>query len=170
MLVPGALLATLASPLSGALGARIGNKYPLAIGGFIGTLALVLAGFSHESVAEFVTYIALFQIGFGLAFAALPNLIIDAVPQAITGESMSLNTVISRVGASLGIQATATIVAGSAVAGSTLPTDRGYTIAFFTCAAVSMVGAIIALFIPRAARHSLPHDEPAGSAPSARMA
>jgi MFS family permease len=149
MLMPGALLGMVAGPLSGALGMRVGNKIPLALGGFIATVALVLVGLHHGTVAEVTTFAALVFGGFGLAIAALPNLIIEAVPPSITGESLAFNALVTRVSYSLGVQVTATIVAANAVVGSTLPTNEGYEIACFVAAAAALVGAVVALLIPR---------------------
>ena len=63
--------------------------------------------------------------GIGLAFAAMPNLIVEAVPPAQTGEATGLNALARSVGASLGSQVTAAILAGSVVAGSALADRRG---------------------------------------------
>ena len=53
------------------------------------------------------------SIGIGLAFAAMPNLIFDAVPQSETGEATGFNTLVRSVGASLGSQIAAAILTGS---------------------------------------------------------
>ena len=57
------------------------------------------------------------SIGIGLAFAAMPNLIFDAVPQSETGEATGFNTLVRSVGASLGSQISAAILTGSVIAG-----------------------------------------------------
>ena len=57
------------------------------------------------------------SIGIGLAFAAMPNLIIDAVPPEETGQATGVNALVRSVGASLGSQVTAAVLAGSVVAG-----------------------------------------------------
>ena len=68
------------------------------------------------------------------------------------------------VGASLGSQVCAAILAGSVVAGSALPTDDGYTAAFLVGAAVALLAACIAVLIPRgehqAIRARTPKREP----------
>ena len=62
------------------------------------------------------------SIGIGLAFAAMPNLIVEAVPPEQTGQATGFNTLVRSVGASLGSQVTAAVLAGSVVAGSCRPT------------------------------------------------
>ena len=86
--------------------------------------------------------------GIGLAFAAMPNLIIDAVPARQTGEATGFNALVRSVGSSLGSQVSATILAASAVAG--IPTDQGFTDAFVVSAVIAACAGVVALFIPRA--------------------
>ena len=64
--------------------------------------------------------------GIGLAFAAMPNLIIDAVPPGKTGEATGFNALVRSVGASLGSQVSAAILAGSIVAGGFAPSDESF--------------------------------------------
>ena len=93
------------------------------------------------------------SVGFGLVFAAIPNLIVSAVPPAQTGEAIGVNTLVRSVGASLGTQVTAAIIAGTVAAGSPLPTEGGYVAAFVLCAAVAVLAGLAATLIPRAGAH-----------------
>ena len=78
------------------------------------------------------------SIGIGLAFAAMPNLIVEAVPPEETGQATGVNTLVRSVGASLGSQVTAAVLAASAV-GAGLPTDSGYTEAFLVGSGVALL-------------------------------
>ena len=86
--------------------------------------------------------------GVGLAFSAMPNLIVQAVPPTQTGEAIGFNALVRSVGASLGTQISAAALAGSAVAGSPLPTDSGYSDAFLLGGAVALLAGVVALAIP----------------------
>jgi MFS family permease len=86
--------------------------------------------------------------GIGLAFAAMPNLIIEAVPPHQTGEATGFNALVRSVGASLGSQVSATILAASAVAG--VATDSGFSRAFAVSAVIAACAGTVALLIPRA--------------------
>jgi len=138
-------------PLSGILGSRLGNKIPLAAGGFLTAAGLGLLAVAHGSQAEVVAFSLLMSAGIGLAFAAMPNLIIEAVPPHQTGEATGVNALVRSVGASLGSQVSATILAASAVAG--IPTDAGFTRAFAVSAFVAACAGGAALAIPRARGH-----------------
>jgi EmrB/QacA subfamily drug resistance transporter len=147
LLVPGSLTMLALGPLSGIVGSRVGNKVPLAAGGALTTLGLALLAAAHGSQAEIIGFSVVMSGGIGLAFAAMPNLIIDAVPPHQTGEATGINALVRSVGSSLGSQVSATVLAASAVAG--VATDGGFTSAFAISAAVAGCSAVAAMFIPR---------------------
>jgi EmrB/QacA subfamily drug resistance transporter len=165
LLMPGAFAMLVFGPLSGIVGTRYGNKVPLAIGGFLTALGLALLAASHASQLEIITFSLVMSAGIGLAFAAMPNLIIEAVPAQQTGEATGFNALVRSVGSSLGSQVSATVLASSAIAG--IPTDAGYTRAFAVSAVVAVCAGVAAIFIPRAPGH--PHaptlDEVGASSP-----
>jgi MFS family permease len=111
------------------------------------TLGLALLAAAHGSQAEIIGFSVVMSGGIGLAFAAMPNLIIDAVPPHQTGEATGINALVRSVGSSLGSQVSATVLAASAVAG--VATDGGFTSAFAISAAVAGCSAVAAMFIPR---------------------
>ena len=158
LLLPGAIVMLVAGPLSGALGARFGSKYPLALGGALAAAGLALLGVAHGSQGLVIAWAIVVFAGIGLAFAAMPNLIVQAVPPTQTGEAIGVNALVRSVGASLGTQVSAAVLSASAVAGSSLPTDRGYAVAFLVSAAVALLAGLVALAIPTARR---PAGEPA---------
>jgi EmrB/QacA subfamily drug resistance transporter len=152
LLLPGALAMLVFGPLSGIVGSRLGNKVPLAVGGFLTALGLALLALAHGSGLEIILFSLVMSSGIGLAFAAMPNLIIEAVPPHQTGEATGFNALVRSVGSSLGSQVSATILATSAVAG--IPTDAGFTHAFAVSAGVAACAGVAAVFIPRAVQHA----------------
>jgi MFS family permease len=147
IMLPGSVAMLFVGPMSGALGGRLGSRIPLAIGGGVTACGLLILALLHGSEAEVVLGSLLLSIGVGFAFAAMPNLIVEAVPLAQTGEATGFNTLLRNVGASLGSQVSAAILAGSAGAGG--PTNSGYTSAFLLCALIATAAAVIAFLIPR---------------------
>jgi EmrB/QacA subfamily drug resistance transporter len=150
LLLPGSLAMLVLGPLSGIIGGRVGSKVPLTIGGFLTALGLALLSVAHGSQLAVVTFSLIMSAGIGLAFAAMPNLIIEAVPPHQTGEATGFNALVRSVGASLGSQVSATILAASAVAG--VATDAGFTHAFAVSAVIAAGAGTVAMFIPRASR------------------
>ncbi len=89
---------------------------------------------------------ALLGVGIGLAFAALGNLIVQAVPSSQTGVASGMNTVLRTLGGALGGGIAATFVAGDMVGG--LPAKAGFT-RTFAMAALFLVCCVVAgLLIP----------------------
>jgi EmrB/QacA subfamily drug resistance transporter len=149
LLLPGAVMMLFTGPISGALGTRFGSKLPLAMGAALTSAGLLGLGLNHGSELAVIAWSFVMSSGIGLSFAAMANLIVEAVPPEQTGEATGINALTRSVGASIGSQVSAAILAGSAVAGSPLPTDDGFTAAFLVSAAVAGVAAAIAVVIPR---------------------
>ncbi|MFL6139737.1 MAG: MFS transporter [Frankiaceae bacterium] len=170
LLLPGSVAMLLLGPMSGIIGSRLGNKVPLTIGGFATATGLALLALAHGSQGEVIAFSLVMSGGIGLAFAAMPNLILEAVPAHQTGEATGFNALVRSVGSSLGSQVSATILAASAIAG--IPADSGFTHAFAVSAVVAACAGTVAIFIPRAKAH--PHapvlDEIGAAAPLAEPA
>ncbi|MDX6686117.1 MAG: hypothetical protein QOF86_2245 [Baekduia sp.] len=156
LMLPSALAMLFVGPISGILGARMGNKVPLSLGALATALGMILMGFFHKSEVEILIFNTIASVGVGLAYAAMPNLIVDAVPRSRTGEATGFNAVVRSVGSSLGTQITAAILAGSVLASTGLPGDGGYTGAFIACGAIALAAGLVALFIPRTSHGHLP--------------
>jgi EmrB/QacA subfamily drug resistance transporter len=165
LLLPGSLLMLLTGPMSGALGTRFGSKLPLAMGAGVTSVGLLGLGLDHGSHLAVIVWAVVMSAGIGLSFAAMANLIVEAVPPEQTGEATGFNALTRSVGASLGSQVSAAILAGSAVASSPLATDGGFTAAFLVSAGVAALAAGIAVAIPhgehQAIRAPAPRGEPA---------
>jgi EmrB/QacA subfamily drug resistance transporter len=155
LMLPGALVMLFIGPVSGILGARLGNKVPLALGGLVTASGLLLMGLAHGSQLGLLVFNLVTSIGIGLAYAAMPNLIVDAVPRHRTGEATGFNAVVRSVGSSLGSQVTAAILAGSVLASTHLPGNDGFTTAFLVSGGVALIAALAAAVIPRTQRGHL---------------
>jgi sugar phosphate permease len=78
----------------------------------------------------------------------MANLIVEAVPQAQTGEATGMNTIMRTVGGAFGAQIAAAIISGNLVAGSAYPAEAGYTEAFLVSAAALCLALLAAFLIP----------------------
>jgi MFS family permease len=141
-----------AGPLAGTLGNRYGSKVPFALGGAICSVGLLTLALAHATVASVTGFNVLVNIGIGLTFAAMPNLIVNAVPRAQTGESTGFNTLLRLVGMSIGSQVAASILASNAGAGG-YSDEHGFVVAFAVGSAVSLLAALVVLLVPPAREH-----------------
>jgi EmrB/QacA subfamily drug resistance transporter len=154
LMLPSALAMLVVGPVSGILGARMGNKVPLALGGLATAAGLFLMGAAHGAEWEILVFNTISSVGIGLAYAAMPNLIVDAVAPEQTGQATGFNAVVRSVGSSLGSQVTAAVLAGSVIASTSLPSDSGYAAAFFISGGVALVAALAAVLIPSSGGHA----------------
>ena len=157
MLLPQTVATFLAGVYSGRLAARFGSKAVLVVGATltaVGTLGLALA---HDQVWLVLVETTVLGLAFGLAFAALSNLIVDAVPQSQTGVASGMNANIRTVGGALGSAVLASVVTANARADG-FPPESGYTNGFLVLVVTSALAALVAVFVPvvRARTHVVP--------------
>jgi EmrB/QacA subfamily drug resistance transporter len=156
VMLPSTAMMLVAGPLSGWLGNRVGSRVPVLAGTAITSLSFVLLALFHSEVWQVVVSVTLLGVGIGLSFAAMANLIVEAVKQTETGVATGMNTIMRTVGGSLGGQLAASIVAGHVVAGTVVPAESGFTEAFAMSAVGLALAFVAALAIPRWRRVPLP--------------
>jgi EmrB/QacA subfamily drug resistance transporter len=154
LMLPSALVMLVVGPISGTLGQRVGSKVPLALGAAISGIGLLLLASDHPSQASVLAFNTLSAVGIGLAFAAMANCIVEVAPQSRVSEATGLNTVIRSIGMALGSQVVASVLVADTVAGTSVPTDGAFTIAFAIAGTGALVGALAALAIPSRRRRS----------------
>jgi MFS family permease len=151
-LLPAAVTMALVGLLAGRIERRTGSKAALLLGGLFGTVGFVLVAISHGVPWHIYTAMGIVGIGLGLGFAALPNLIVTAVPPEQTGAATGINTIMRVLGGAVGIQVCATIVAQQVAAPGGLPLQSGFTASFWVCA-LGLAGACaVAATVPGRSR------------------
>ncbi|OAA27786.1 Major Facilitator Superfamily transporter [Frankia sp. EI5c] len=166
VILPMAAGTVLASRWSRWLGPRTGGARGLLLTGLLAAaLAEFGLAFRHDHLVELGAATFGFGIGIGLAFAAMPTLIIGAVPAQETGSATSFNQVMRTAGGSVGSVLGAALLAAHTPAGQAEPTNSGYTVAFAVAGGVSLLAMLAALALrpsPRADSRSLPAPRRAG--------
>jgi EmrB/QacA subfamily drug resistance transporter len=147
LMAPGGLMMLVAAPIVGRVGERIGSKPPLIVGCVLAALGLLGMALAHDHALEIILWGMILNAGVGCAFAALPNLIVGAVEPHETGEATGVNTIARNVGASLGGQVAASIVASHVVADGSAA-NSGFEIAFLMSAGIALLAAAAGLLIP----------------------
>jgi EmrB/QacA subfamily drug resistance transporter len=151
LMAPGGLMMLVVAPIVGRATERVGSKPPLLLGCLLAAAGLLGMAVAHDHAAEIVLWGVVLNAGVGCAFAALPNLIVGAVEAHETGEATGVNTIARNVGASLGGQVAASIVAGHVAAGGA-PANSGFELAFLVSAGVAVLAAGAGMLIPVARR------------------
>jgi MFS family permease len=134
--------------LAGRLSARYGSKRSLIVGTGFSASAFALLAITHSEPYDMLISAALLGIGIGLAFAALGNLVIQAVPPEQTGVASGMNTVMRTLGGALGGQLAATFIANST--SGRYPTVTGFEQTFVMATVFLIVCLLTSLLVPGA--------------------
>ena len=141
LLLPFSLAMIAAGPVAGALGTRRGRVLPLRIGLTLGAGSLAGLALLHADKLLFAAWLPIMGAGMAFALAAIGALVIDHSRPEETGVTSGMNTIMRTVGAALGSQVAAAIISANTIAGTEIPAESGFTLAF----TISAVGALVAL-------------------------
>jgi EmrB/QacA subfamily drug resistance transporter len=155
-LLPSALVMLFAGPISGMLGDRGGSRFPLLIGTATVSVAFAFLALFHSTHLDIYVGSALMGIGIGFAFAAMANLIVDAVKQTEVGVATGINTIMRSIGGSIGGQISAAVVAGHIAGGQ--PAESGFVFAFAMSSVALAIATLVGFAIP-AGRGEAPSPE-----------
>src|SRR6201995_4192980 len=123
-LLPAAVGMSALGSVAGRVARRWGSKNAVIAGSGVTALAFAVLAIAHGHPYDMLISAALMGIGIGLAFAALGNLIVEAVAPEQTGAATGMNTVMRTLGGALGGQIVATLIADNVAHG--LPTVNGF--------------------------------------------
>ena len=139
---------------AGRIAARFGSKSAAVVGSAITAASFGLIAAAHAHPYDMLASAALLGCGIGLAFAALGNLIVQAVPAHQTGAAGGMNTVMRTIGGAIGGQISATLISDHTGAGG-LPAVTGFTDTFVMATVFLVVCTLAGLLIPSRPRASV---------------
>jgi MFS family permease len=145
-LLPCALVMGLLGTVAGRVARRYGSKQALVVGTAVAAIAFAWLGIAHRHPYDMLIGATLLGIGIGLAFSALGNLIVQAVPSTQTGVASGMNTVMRTLGGALGGQLSATFIVDNQAHG--LPALSGFTDTFWMATAFLVVCVVAGVFVP----------------------
>lgn len=167
VLAPTGLVMMAMAPLSARISVARGPKVTLMLGAVVVAVAYILGTVLMSAIWQLVIVSCLVGAGIGLAYGAMPSLIMAAVPVSETAAANSLNTLMRSIGTSLSsavagvVLAHLTITLGQAV----LPSQNGFRLIMGIAAGASVLALSIAAFLPprrpRVTTASYPAAEPA---------
>jgi EmrB/QacA subfamily drug resistance transporter len=156
-LLPATIGMTILGLKAGAISTRFGSRAALLMGTLFAAASFTLLAVAHSYPYQLLIAAALLGVGIGLAFAALGNLIVQAVPSHQTGVASGMNTVMRTLGGALGGQLSATFIAENTAHG--LPTVTGFTETFLMATGFLVLCFLAGLLVPRVLA---PHAEDTG--------
>lgn len=129
---------------AGRLTRRFGARLLLIVGSLVASVGYLALAAAHTTAGLIYVWCTIVGVGLGLAFSAVSNLVIAAVPPDQTGAVSGMNVNIRTVGGAVGAALMASLVTvGGDAPGA--PSDVGYTLGFV------MIGVAVALSAAAAA-------------------
>jgi predicted MFS family arabinose efflux permease len=147
-LVPFSVVGILGSRLLPPMTRLVGPRNLLPIGCLtVAAGGVVFALFDDHLWGAFAM-MAVLGLGYGLTYAAIPGMIVRAVPENETGSATGLYQVVRYIGFSVGSALVASVLASETPAGSLLPRLAGYTTIIWIGIAIGVLAAVLAWFLP----------------------
>ncbi|MGY2744725.1 MFS transporter [Pseudarthrobacter sp. O4] len=152
-MVPSGLAMVLFAPVSGGIIRRFGGQTALIAGAAVMIAGYVGRVFFWDSVVSVIIGSTVVSIGTAIAYAAMPTLIMGAVPITETASANGLNSLVRSIGTSTSSAAVAAVLTSvTLTAGAVrLPSFEAFRDVFWMAALASTASIAAAVFIPRAA-------------------
>ncbi|MFE0700667.1 MFS transporter [Streptomyces sp. NPDC058872] len=149
-MAPAGLMMMLLAPLGAKLSAARGPKTTLSVGALV-----ISAGYGSSlalmgSTWGLLVVTLICNTGVGLAYGAMPALIMGAVPQRETASANSFNTLMRSIGTSVAAAVIGVVLAQmtTTLGGRVLPSENGFRVAMLVGCGVGLAAAVIAALIP----------------------
>ncbi|MBF6331762.1 MFS transporter [Nocardia transvalensis] len=126
---------------------RVGIRAVLTLGCLVAALGCGFFAVFHGALWQAFVMSGVLGVGLGTTFAAIPGLIVQAIPARETGSALGFYQVVRFTGFSMGSALTATILAAR-VSGNGQPTVGGYTMVLWISAGICVIAAALAWFLP----------------------
>ncbi|MBN9734765.1 MULTISPECIES: MFS transporter [unclassified Pseudonocardia] len=152
VLAPGGLCMMAMSAVSARISARYGPRTTLMAGAVVVAAGYGLGAAFHAAVWQLLVSSVVISAGIGLAYGAMPALVMAAVPVTQTAAANSLNNLMRAIGLS-----TAGAVAGVLLArmttagpgGSVVPSETAFSLVMLLGAGSALVAMAVTAAIPR---------------------
>lgn len=150
-MVPTGLSMVMFTPLSTLISRRRGAKTTLITGSLVSAAGYIGRLFLTEELWMLMLGAAVIGIGNAIAYAAMPALIMGAVPATVTAAANGLNTVLRIIGTTIGSAAVAALLAATTVTvnGAKYPSVQAFEHVFWIAASAALTAAVLAWLLPR---------------------
>ncbi|TKA09160.1 MFS transporter [Actinacidiphila oryziradicis] len=149
-LAPGGLVMMVVSPLSAWITANWGPKFSLMLGSAVVAAGYGLSVVFMDAVWQLIVVATLIGGGIGLAYGAMPALIMSAVPQSETASANGLNSLMRSMGTSISAAVVGVVLAHMTTAFGTysLPSRAGFRTAMIIGCGAAAAAVVLAGFLP----------------------
>jgi MFS family permease len=160
-LAPNALVFGAMAPVAASIIRRAGPRTTLLAGALGMSGSYIVRAFVSHELWQIELGSVMVGVGTSLTFAAMPSLIMRAVPATETASANGLNTVLRSVGTSTSSAALAAIttVAVIRVGGHVYPSFSGFAAVFWIAAAASLVAGLLVIPLMRMPDETTDHTD-----------
>ncbi|WP_258308742.1 MFS transporter [Streptomyces sp. NWU339] len=153
-MLPGGLIQVFLSPVGGKLINSRGAKFTLMLGASVIAVGYAAALLLMGTAPGLMTAHMIIKGGVGIAYGAMPALIMGVVPRSQTSAANSFNSLMRSLGSSVGAAVIGVILAQmTTVTGNhALVSEGGFRIGLVIGCGVGILAAVISAVIPRAPR------------------
>ncbi|TQS42167.1 MFS transporter [Cryptosporangium phraense] len=154
VMAPSGLVMLVAAPLAARVARVRGFKLTLIIGAVIIAAGYGFDALFMDAIWQLVLGTCIIGAGVGFAYGSMPALVMAAVPVSETAAANSLSTLMRSLGTSFASAVGGAIIANMTVALGpvSVPSQNAFRVVLLLASGAALVGALIAVFIPRHTR------------------
>ncbi|HEY0188510.1 MAG TPA: MFS transporter [Cellulomonas sp.] len=151
VMAPSGLVMMAVSPLSARITSAAGPKISLVVGSLVVAVGYLLGILLMSAAWQLVVVSSVIGAGIGLAYGAMPALVMGAVPRTETAAANSLNTLMRSIGTAVSSAVAGVVLAQLTVevAGTAVPSQDGLRLVLAVAAGASLVACAVATCLPR---------------------
>ncbi|APU15511.1 MULTISPECIES: MFS transporter [Actinoalloteichus] len=171
VMAPSGLVMMAMAPVSARISRLSGPRTTLMVGAVVVAAGYGLSMVLMSAIWQLMLISSIIGAGIGIAYGAMPALVMSAVPVSETAAANSLNTLMRSIGTSLSSAVAGVVLAQLTITlGSTaVPSQNGFRVVMAIGAGAALAAAVIAAFLPRR-RPSVPSSVATEKAAPAELA
>jgi MFS family permease len=151
VMAPSGLVMMALAPVSARISATRGPKTTLMLGAVVVAAGYALGIVLMSATWHLVLISSIIGAGIGLAYGAMPALVMGAVPVSETAAANSLNTLMRSIGTSVSSATAGLILARLTISSgpATWPSQNGFRLVLGMGSAAALIALAVAAFLPR---------------------
>lgn len=151
-MAPAGMMMLVMSPVSSALLTRLGGRRTLAIGSAVLAAGYFIAIFMTAEPWQLMIATCVACAGVGIAYAAMPALILDNVPSSEASSSVGVNALMRSIGTTLSGAVMGIVLTSQTVAtpdGTAVPSHGAFQLGFLIAAGAATLAVGVTLLVPK---------------------
>ncbi|HEY8717062.1 MFS transporter [Pengzhenrongella sp.] len=151
VMAPNGLVMMTVAPLSARISKAKGPKTTLMLGALVVAVGYGLNLVLMSQIWHLVLVSSIVGAGIGLAYGAMPTLVMGAVPVSETAAALSLNTLMRGIGVSVSSAVAGVVLAQmtTTIGSVAVPAENGFRVVMAIGAGTALLAFVCASFIPR---------------------